>query len=261
MTNPSPVTLLENKALDQQIEKLVAFLFGFQPPENLALPTIDWDLFAIPEGLTRPEFNGVVCGEALSGLHPDPKVFIWPEVAHIDLMTGFHTGPMGTVFGNAVANQKYGFNNLLAVVNPNMMVKPPVAIVTKVETNSRERANQMFGSAQSAVADATVDALAHGFFPEGGYDDLVCVAGVFIDPNAGAKRGEDGKLVREDGKLVMLTGDEAAASAHRIYCFNYVSMLFAWWMAMTGGRSPKNLVDAKTAGAAHVLRGFTPKTA
>ncbi len=261
MTTTSLATLPENRELDQQIEKLVGFIFGFKEPENLALPTIDWDLFKVPEGLVRPDFNGIVCGEALSGLHPDPNVFIWPEVAHIDLMTGYSTGPMGTIFGNAVANQKYGFNNLLAVVNPNMMVKPPVAIVTKVETNSRERANQMFGSAQSAVADATVDALARGFFPADGYDKLVCVAGVFIDPNAGAKRDEAGKLVREGDKLVMLTGDEAAASAHRIYCFNYVSMLFAWWMAMTGGRSAKNLVDAKVAGAAHVLRGFKPKAA
>lgn len=249
MSNPA---LSSKPELDAQIDKIVAYLFGFQPPENLALPSIDWELFKIPEGLTRPNYNGVVCGEGLVGLHHDPKVFIWGEVAHIDLMLGKSTGPVGTAFANALANQKYGFNNLLGVVNPNLMVKPPVAIVTKVETNCRLRANQMFGSAQSAVADATVDALEHGFFPTDGYDDLVCVSGVFIDPNAGATKGDD-------GELTPLKGEEAAASNHRIYCFNYVSMIAALWFASTGGRSPQGLVDAKKK-AAHVLRGFTPKS-
>ena len=253
-------SLPSNEVVDTQAAEIAKFLFAVQPPADLALPETNWDLFKIPGEAKRPDFTGVVCGEGLAGIHPNPKVFIWPEVAHIDLLTGYSTGPMGTVFGNAISGQAYGFNNLLAVVNPNLMVKPPVAIVTKVETNSRERANQMFGTAQSAIADAVVDALAHGIlFPEA-YDSLLCVAAIFIDPNAGAERTEKGTVVRnKHGELVMLTGDEAAASAHRIYCLNYYSMLAALWMAMTGGRSPTNLVAEKTAGTAHVLRGFSPK--
>ena len=38
------------------------------------------------------------------------------EVAHIDLIIGSKTGPAGTAFCNALANNKDGFTTLLAVV-------------------------------------------------------------------------------------------------------------------------------------------------
>ena len=62
------------------------------------------------------------------------------------------------------------------------------------------------------------------------------------------------------GKLVMLTGEEAEESNHRLYCFNYVSMVAALWVAVTGGRSPQAIVDTRKA-QSHVLRGFKAKPA
>src|SRR4051812_27535511 len=46
------------------------------------------------------------------------------EVAHIDLIIGSKTGPAGTAFCNALANNKDGFTTLLAVVAPNLAAKP-----------------------------------------------------------------------------------------------------------------------------------------
>lgn len=256
-------------SLDDRLDKIADFLFGFQPPANRGMPTIDWDLFAIDWKSNPPKRNwrGLLIGEALSGLHKDPKVFIWPEVSHIDLMLGRSDGNAGIVFGNALANQQDNLNNLLAIVNPNLAVKPATVLVTKCKTNSRERANQMFGPAQSAVADAMVDCTAHGFFPEEHVDDLVCVAGIFIDPNAGAARekvaeGEDpltGKVLKNEKGIVMATGEDAADSNHRIYVLNYVCTVAAVYSAMTGGRSLQSIIEKKIAGAEHVLRGFKPK--
>ena len=46
------------------------------------------------------------------------------EVAHIDLLIGDKTGPVGVAFANALANQSVGHSNLLAVLAPNLVVKP-----------------------------------------------------------------------------------------------------------------------------------------
>ena len=55
-------------------------------------------------------------GEALAG---DGN-----EIAHIDLLIGDKTGPVGATFCQALADQKQGHSNLLAILEPNLMVKP-----------------------------------------------------------------------------------------------------------------------------------------
>lgn len=54
------------------------------------------------------------------------------EVAHIDLLIGDKNGPVGTAFANALADQKAGHSNLLAVLEPNLAVKPSTVMITKV---------------------------------------------------------------------------------------------------------------------------------
>ena len=41
------------------------------------------------------------------------------EIAHIDLLIGSKTGPVGVAFANALARQSEGHTNLLAVLAPN----------------------------------------------------------------------------------------------------------------------------------------------
>jgi len=73
------------------------------------------------------------------------------EVAHIDLLIGDKNGPVGTAFTNALADQKAGHSNLLAVLEPNLAVKPSTVIITKVTIKGARQAVQMFGPAQAAV--------------------------------------------------------------------------------------------------------------
>ena len=40
------------------------------------------------------------------------------EVAHIDLLIGDKTGPVGAAFASALADQSMGHSNLLAVLRP-----------------------------------------------------------------------------------------------------------------------------------------------
>ena len=106
------------------------------------------------------------------------------EIAHIDLLIGSKTGPVGTAFANALANQSAGHSNLLAVLTPNLLAKPATLLVTKVTIKGMKQAVQMFGPAQYAVAKAVADAVAEGTIPAADAEDLVIICGVFIHPHA-----------------------------------------------------------------------------
>ncbi len=102
------------------------------------------------------------------------------EIAHIDLVIGDKNGPVGTAFANALADQKAGHSNLLAVLAPNLAVKPATVMITKVTIKGQKQAVQMFGPAQAAVAKAVADCVAEGVIPKDQAEDLVIVCGVFI---------------------------------------------------------------------------------
>ena len=63
-----------------------------------------------------PKIDRMLVGEALVG---DGN-----EVAHIDLIIGPRGSPAETAFAMTLTNQKEGVNGLLAVLEPNLMVKP-----------------------------------------------------------------------------------------------------------------------------------------
>src|SRR5438132_6852396 len=111
-------------------------------------------------------------GEALAG---DGN-----EIAHIDLLIGSKDGPVGMAFANALANQKAGHSNLLAVLTPNLICKPATVLITKVTIKGATQAVQMFGPAQAAVAKAVTDSVASGVIPKNEVENLVIVCGVFI---------------------------------------------------------------------------------
>ena len=160
-------------------------------------------------------------GEALAGADN--------EIAHIDLMIGSKTGPVGVAFANALSTQSEGHTNLLAVLTPNLAVKPATVMVTKVTIKGMKQAVQMFGPAQAAVAKAVADSVADGVIPKDQCEDLVCVCGVFIHPQA------------EDDK--------------KIYEYNYEATKMAIANAMNGSPSADEMVAGKEE-AAHPFRGF-----
>jgi 5,6,7,8-tetrahydromethanopterin hydro-lyase len=118
-------------------------------------------------------------GEALAG---DGN-----EIAHIDLLIGSKDGPVGIAFANALANQSAGHSNLLAVLTPNLAVKPATVMVTKVTIKGMKQAVQMFGPAQAAVAKAVADSVGDEDdkpIKKNQAEELVIVCGVFIHPEA-----------------------------------------------------------------------------
>ena len=151
------------------------------------------------------------------------------EIAHIDLLIGSKDGPVGNAFANALARQSEGHTNLLAVLTPNLAVKPSTVMITKVTIKNMKQVAQMFGSAQAAVAKAVADSVAGGVIPKSQAEDLVIVCGVFIHP--------------------------AASDNRKIYDFNYQATKDAIAAAMAGKPTADDMIKGKDA-AAHPFRGF-----
>ncbi len=102
------------------------------------------------------------------------------EVAHIDLMIGPRGSAAESAFANCLTNNKDGFSSLLAVVAPNLMVKPATVMFNKVTIKGSKQAVQMFGPAQRGVAMAVADCVENGTIPADEADDLFVSVGVFI---------------------------------------------------------------------------------
>ena len=160
-------------------------------------------------------------GEALTG---DGN-----EVAHIDLMIGTKDSPVGTAFANALVTQSEGHTNLLAVLEPNMAVKPATVMITKVTMKGIKQVMQMFGPAQAAVAKAVADSVSEGVIPQDQAENLLIVCGVFIHP--------------------------AAEDDEKIYNYNLKATKDAIANAMKGKPSAAEMI-AKKDTAAHPFKGF-----
>ena len=145
------------------------------------------------------------------------------------MLIGSKDGPVGHAFASALARQSEGHSNLLAVLTPNLAVKPATVMITKVTIKGAKQAVQMFGPAQAAVAKAVADSVGEGVIPKSEAENLVIVCGVFIH-----------WLASDDKK---------------IYEYNYKATMEAIKSAMAG----KPTVDEMLAGkdkAAHPFRGF-----
>ncbi len=102
------------------------------------------------------------------------------EVAHIDLIMGPRGSAAEAAFCNCITNNKDGFSSLLAVVAPNLAVKPSTVMFNKVTIKGSKQAVQMFGPAQRGVAMAVADSVEDGTIPASEADDIFICVGVFI---------------------------------------------------------------------------------
>jgi 5,6,7,8-tetrahydromethanopterin hydro-lyase len=152
------------------------------------------------------------------------------EVAHIDLLLGSKSGPVGAAFANALVSESEGHTNLLAVVTANLAAKPDTLMTNKVTIKGAKQAVQLFGPAQAAVARAVVASVADGVIPKDQVDDLVIIVGVFIHWDA------------EDDK--------------KIYDYNYEATKLAIARALNGEPSTDKVL-ADTPAARHPFAGGT----
>ena len=110
------------------------------------------------------------------------------EIAHIDLVIGEKGGPVEAAFMTSLATPRVGHTPLLAVLEPNLPVKPSTLMINKVTIKNAKQAILMFGPAQAAIAKAVMDSVAKGTIPQEKAEDILIIVSVFIEWDASDKK-------------------------------------------------------------------------
>jgi len=106
------------------------------------------------------------------------------EAAHINTVLGDRHGPVGTAWATALATPHQGHIPFVAVLRPNLPVKPLTLFVNKAPVLDDAHANLTWGAAQAGVAGGVADAVAEGIISEQAAEDLVLIVAVWVNPNA-----------------------------------------------------------------------------
>ncbi len=120
---------------------------------------------------------GLRIGEALVAGGP-PGTAAEPEVA-----IGEMDGPLGTAFANLLGNQVVGHSRVLALLNTDVMVRPPTICVSKVTVTDEKYTNILMGTVQYATAMGVLDAVRCGDIPKSKVDDIGIIVSLWLSPS------------------------------------------------------------------------------
>jgi 5,6,7,8-tetrahydromethanopterin hydro-lyase len=119
---------------------------------------------------------GIRVGEALVAGGP-PGTAAEPEVA-----IGEMDGPFGTAFASLLGDQVVGHSRVLALLNTDVMVRPPTICVSKVTVTSERYTNILMGTVQYATAMGVLDAVRAGDIPKKKVDEIGIIVSVWLAP-------------------------------------------------------------------------------
>lgn len=132
---------------------------------------------------------GIRVGEALVAGGP-PGTAAEPEIA-----IGEMDGPFGTAFANLLGNQVAGHSRVLALLNTDVMVRPPTLCVSKVTVTSERYTNILMGTVQYATAMGVLDAVRSGDIPRDKVDEVGLIVSVWLNPSVATIDNLDHKVL------------------------------------------------------------------
>lgn len=130
-------------------------------------------------------------GESLVAGGP-PGTAAEPEVA-----IGEMDGPMGTAFANLLGNQVVGHSRVLALLNTDVMVRPPTICVSKVSVDNERYTSILMGTVQYATAMSVLDSVRSGVIPRDKANDLGIIVSVWLNPSVATDDNLDHKILFE----------------------------------------------------------------
>ena len=128
-------------------------------------------------------------GEALVAGGP-PGTAAEPEV-----VIGALDGPVGTAFATLMGDQVKGHSKVLAILNTDVMVRPPTLMVSKVTVNKERYTNILMGTVQGAIANGVLDAVRAGDIPKDQVNDLGIIVAVWLNPGVAEDDNLDHKAL------------------------------------------------------------------
>ena len=128
-------------------------------------------------------------GEALVAGGP-PGTAAEPEV-----IIGEMNGPFGTAFANLLGNQAKGHSKVLAIMNTDIMVRPPTLMISKVTVKNDKYTNILMGTVQAAIANGVLDSVRNGNLPKNKVDDLGIIVSVWLNPSVAKDKNLNHKIL------------------------------------------------------------------
>ena len=128
-------------------------------------------------------------GESLVGGGP-PGTAAEPEVA-----IGEMDGPFGTAFANLLGDQVAGHSRVLALLNTDVMVRPPTICVSKVTVDNERYTSILMGTVQYATAMGVLDSVRSGDIPKAKANDLGIIVSVWLNPMVATLDDLDHKIL------------------------------------------------------------------
>jgi 5,6,7,8-tetrahydromethanopterin hydro-lyase len=107
------------------------------------------------------------------------------NAAHVNTVLGTKDGPVGTAWATALATPRQGHSAFVVAFQPGLAVKPATLFVNKAAIDGERHATLTWGAAQAGVARGVTEAVRAGVVPAGEIDDLLLIAAVWVDPEAG----------------------------------------------------------------------------
>lgn len=126
--------------------------------------------------------------------------------AEPEVVIGELDGPVGTAFATLMGDQVRGHTKVLAILNTDIMVRPPTLMVSKVTVDNNRYTNILMGTVQGAIANGVLDAVRNGDIPKDRVDELGIIVSVWLNPSVAS----DDKL---DHKALFDIHREATAKA------------------------------------------------
>ena len=106
------------------------------------------------------------------------------EAAHVNVVLGERSGPVGAAWATALATPSAGHTPFVAVLIPGLPVKPMTLFVNKAAIADGEHGNLTWGAAQAGVAGGVADAVSEGIISEADADQNLIIAAVWVNPAA-----------------------------------------------------------------------------
>jgi 5,6,7,8-tetrahydromethanopterin hydro-lyase len=148
--------------------------------------------------------SGVLIGESYVGEGA--------EAAHINTVLGDHDGPVGAAWATALATPRAGHVAFVAVIQPNLPVKPLTLFVNKAPMADEQHGDLTWGAAQAGVAGGVADAVADGVISAEEAEDLLLIAAIWVNPAA-----RDAALVYQNNRAAIRNAlENGAAGAPKI---------------------------------------------
>ena len=143
-------------------------------------------------------------GEAFSGSGPD--------AAHINVVVGRKGGPVEAAWTTALATPRQGYIPFVAILRPNVPVKPLTLFVNKADLRGERHETLTWGAAQAGVARGVASAVSAGVIPEEEVEALLLIAAVWVSWEA----SEEGAVYANNAEATLAALEAARTGLPRI---------------------------------------------